>query len=153
MEDVTMFAELVRWNPFDDLFALSRQFDRHIERPGRSQGRIGRSLSAPLAGYPAIDVTTEEHGWHLRVALPGIAPEDVDVTVAGTTLSLRATERTGDQTQARYEHRVAVPEMVDAEKITATCRHGLLDVFLPFKEAVKPRRIEVSTEGTKRLSA
>jgi len=148
-----MFAELVRWNPFDDLLALSRQLDRHFERPGRAQARIGRPLAASFAGYPSVDVSTEEHGWHLRVALPGIAPEDVEVNVAGTTLHLRAVERAGEQTQARYEHSVAVPEMVDVDKITATCRHGVLDVFLPFKETVKPRRIEVSTEPTKRLSA
>jgi HSP20 family protein len=152
MEDVTMFAELVRWNPFDDLLALSRQFDRQFERLTRAQGRTGQA-GASFVGYPAVDVSTEEQGWHLRVALPGISPEDVDVSVAGNTLHLRAVERSGDQTRARYEHTVTVPEMVDFEKIGATCRNGLLDVFLPFKEAVKPRRIEVSTEGMKRLSA
>lgn len=148
-----MFAELVRWNPFDDLLALTRQFDRHVDRLAHIPARPGRPIAASFAGYPSVDVSTEEHGWHLRVALPGIAPEDVEVNVAGTTLQLRAVERSGDQAQARYEHSVAVPEMVDIDKITATCRHGLLDVFLPFKEAVKPRRIEVTTDGAKRLSA
>ncbi len=145
-----MFAELVRWNPFDDLFALTRQIDRHFDRLSRG---TARTIPAAFSGYPTIDVTTDDQGWHLRVALPGIAPEDVDVSVAGNTLYLRAVERDGDQTRARYEHSVTVPEMVDIEKVGATCRHGLLDVFLPFKDAVKPRRIEVQSEGRKQLSA
>jgi len=147
-----MFAELVRWNPFDDLLALSRQLDRHVDRLSRGNAPSAQT-PVSFSGYPSIDVSTEEHGWHLRAALPGIAPEDVDVSVAGNTLQLRAVERHGEQARARYEHTVTVPEMVDIEKISATCRHGLLDVFLPFKDAVKPRRIEVSTEGPKRLSA
>jgi HSP20 family protein len=152
MEDVTMFAELIRWNPFDDLLALSRQLDRRSERLSRAPRGTGQA-PASLIGSPWVDVSTEEHGWHLRVALPGIAPEDVDVSVAANILHLRAVERSGDQVRALYEQSVTVPEMVDIDKIGATCRNGLLDVFLPFKEAVEPRRIEVSTEGAKQLSA
>jgi HSP20 family molecular chaperone IbpA len=48
--------------------------------------------------------------------------------------------------------RKEVAHRVDAEKIAATFRHGLLELTLPLKEAVKPRRIEISTEAPKQLS-
>ena len=147
-----MFAELVRWNPFDELFALTRQLDRHVSQ-NSERTRGGGFYGASMVGPSAVDVLTDEQGWHLRVAVPGIAPEDVEVQVAGKRLQIRAVERDGDTTRARYEQSVAVPEMVDIDRITASCRHGLLDVLLPFKESVKPRRIEVSTETPKRLSA
>jgi HSP20 family molecular chaperone IbpA len=47
---------------------------------------------------------------------------------------------------------VALPDTVDVEKITATFRHGLLELMLPLKEAVKPRRIEIPTEDPKQLA-
>jgi HSP20 family protein len=148
--NVDMFAELVRWNPFDELFALTRQLDRHLHR---ADERFRSGVQAPMAGLSSVDVHTDEQGWHLRVAVPGIAPEDVDVQVAGQNLHIRAVERAGDTTRAQYEQTVTVPEMVDIDRISATCRHGLLDVLLPFKESIKPRRIEVATESPRRLSA
>ena len=47
---------------------------------------------------------------------------------------------------------VTVPDTVDAEKIAATFRHGLLELTLPLKDVVKPRRIEISTEAQQQLS-
>jgi len=52
----------------------------------------------------------------------------------------------------RFEETVALPDTVDVEKITAMFRHGLLELTLPLKEAVKPRRIEISTETPKQLA-
>jgi HSP20 family protein len=147
-----MFAELVRWNPFDELFALTRQLDRHFDR-SEERYRGGGFNGTASSGPGPVDVLTDEQGWHLRVAVPGIPPEDVDVQVAGKRLHIRAVERAGETTRARYEQTVALPDMVDSEKIAATCRHGLLDVLLPFKESVKPRRIEVIADAPKRLSA
>ena len=147
-----MFAELVRWNPFDELFALTRQLDRHFDRTDERHRRAGVSGTSML-GQGTVDVLTDEQGWRLRVAVPGIPPEDVDVQIAGKHLHIRAVERDGETTRARYEQTVALPDMVDSDKIAATCRHGLLDVLLPFKESVKSRRIEVSAETPRRLSA
>lgn len=86
------------------------------------------------------------------MALPGVAPEHLEVNVAGQTLHIRATRGEGDAS-TRYEQMVTVPETVDTDRIAAMFRHGLLEVRLPLKEAVKPRRIEVSTEAPKQLDA
>ena len=60
--------------------------------------------------------------------------------------------REGDAATTRYEQMVTVPDTVDAEKIAATFRHGLLELTLPLKDVVKPRRIEISTEAQQQLS-
>ena len=90
--------------------------------------------------------------WRIGVALPGVAPENVEVNVTGQTVHIRAIEREGDATTTRYEQMVTVPDTVDAEKIAATFRHGLLELTLPLKDVVKSRRIEISTEAQQQLS-
>lgn len=149
-----MFTVLMRRHPFDDLFALNDQFTRAWSaagRPGREATREWGPL--PAQGVPPVDVRTDEDGWRLRVAVPGIAPEDVDVQVAHNRLQIRALERDGEAAEARYERTITVPDAVDLDRIGATCRHGMLEVHLPFKEAIRPRRIAVSSEPARQLSA
>ena len=139
-----MMTDLMRWSPFDELMALGDQLERQLSqgsRPFRAAGRV-----------PSTEVVAREDGWRIGVALPGVAPENVEVNVTGQTVHIRAIEREGDATTTRYEQMVTVPDTVDAEKIAATFRHGLLELTLPFKEAVKPRRIEISTEAPKQLA-
>lgn len=139
-----MMTDLMRWSPFGELMALGDQLERQrsqCSRPFRAAGMI-----------PSTDVVAREDGWQIGVALPGVAPENVEVNVTGQTVHIRAIEREGDAITTRYEQMVMVPDTVDAEKIAATFRHGLLELTLPVKEAVKPRRIEISTEAPKQLA-
>ena len=86
-----------------------------------------------------------------RIALPGVAPENVTVEVAGRMLRVQAVQQDGKGGELRYEQSWALPESVDAAKIRGTFRHGLLDLTLPYAEARKPRRIEIETEDRKAL--
>lgn len=149
-----MFTVLMRRHPFDDLFALNDQLTRAWSAPGGpGRGTSHEWGQVPGQGVPPVDVRTDDDGWRLRVAVPGIAPEDVDVQVAHNRLQIRALERNGDQAAARYERTITVPDAVDLDRIGATCRHGMLEVHLPFKEAIRPRRIAVSSEPARQLPA
>jgi len=134
-----MMTDLMRWNPFDDLRALERQLGQW-SRPSRGAGLM-----------PSVEVVRDENGWRLRVALPGVSPENLEVNVTGQKVHIRANEER-DTVTTRFEETVALPDTVDVEKITAMFRHGLLELTLPLKEAVKPRRIEISTETPKQLA-
>jgi HSP20 family protein len=139
-----MMTDLMRWSPFDDLAALADQLERQLgqwSRPSRGAGIM-----------PSVEVVPDENGWRLRVALPGVSPENLEVNVTGQKVHIRANEREGDTVTMRFEETVALPDTVDVEKITAMFRHGLLELTLPLKEAVKPRRIEISTETPKQLA-
>jgi HSP20 family molecular chaperone IbpA len=73
------------------------------------------------------------------------------VDVTGRTVHVRAIERDGDAEVTRYEEVLTLPAFVDAEKVGATYRHGLLELALPYQDTVKPRRIEIETEERKQL--
>lgn len=135
-----MFTTFNAWSPADELWALNRTIDRMLSR-------ASTSLRAPSGLAPSTDVLSTDDGWRVRIGVPGVAPEHVDVNVADGMLHVRINDVDKDNTVTRYEQRVRVPDLVDAERITATCQHGLLEIALPLKDQAKPRRIQVATSA------
>jgi HSP20 family protein len=131
-----MFDLMLR-NPFEELWALASPFGAPRTR----------ATFAPASSdlMRSTDVVADENGWKVRVALPGVAPEHVAVNVAGQTLHVRAIQEAGD-TSVRYERRLNIPETVDAERVSATYRHGLLEVALPLRESAKPRQVSIVSQ-------
>jgi HSP20 family protein len=137
-----MMAGLLRWNPFDELQRFTKTFDRLADR-WRSESAVE---SPTYASSNTVD------GYRVRIPLPGISPENVTVDVTDRAVHVRAIERDGDTEVTRYEEVLTLPASVDAERVGATYRHGLLEVTLPYQNAVKPRRIEIETKERKQLS-
>ena len=143
---------LNRVSPFDEIFNFQREVDRLFSRfwsdlPTRTSGETRGSLQ----------VSTNEDGWRVDVPLAGIDPQHVNVEVAGNTLSIRAEEPREDNPDVRvtrYEQTLTLPAFLDVDKLAATHRHGMLQLTLPLKESVKPRRIEIGQSGdAKKLTA
>lgn len=137
-----MMAELLRWNPFDELQRVAQTFHRGVERSHSGSAWI----DSPYASISSVD-----DGYRVRIPLPGIAPENVTVDVTGRSIHVRAIEREGNTEVTRYEEVVTLPASVDADTVGATFRHGLLELTLPYQNTVKPRRIEIVTEEPKQL--
>ena len=136
---------LTRWNPVDDVFTFQREVDRLFnqfwsELPTR-----------PTAANssPSFQVNASEDSWRIDIPIPGIDPKDVNLDVAGNTLSIRAEGNSGDREAdvARYEQSFTVPPFLDLDKLSASHRHGMLRLTLPLKESVKPRRIQIETQS------
>ena len=136
---------LTRWNRVDDVFTFQREVDRLFnqfwsELPTR-----------PTAANssPSFQVNASEDSWRIDIPIPGIDPKDVNLDVAGNTLSIRADGNSGDQEVgvARYEQSFTVPPFLDLDKLSASHRHGMLRLTLPLKDSVKPRRIQIETQG------
>jgi HSP20 family protein len=144
-----MFGQ-TRWSPFEDIFNFQREADRLFnqfwnELPARS----GQSVTHPFQVY------TTEDSWRLEIPLPGIDPKDVSIEVAGSSISIRAEQHGGGRDgETRYEQTMTVPQFLDLERITATHRHGMLELTLPLKESVKPRRVHIEgvAESPKQLT-
>jgi len=138
---------LTRWSPFDDIFNFQREVDRVFNQ-------FWRDLpTRTAAGAPGgFQVHTTEEGWRIDVPLPGIDPQHVTLEVAGSTLSIRAETPRGQNESPvlQYEQTMTVPTFLDVEKLTASHRHGMLQLTLPLKESVKPRRIQIETSDTER---
>jgi HSP20 family protein len=133
-----------RWNSFDDIFNFQREMDRAFnqfwnELPTRTNG----------TSSPSFNVTAIDDGWRVDVPMPGIDPKDVSIEVAGQNLTIRnqSAPEGKDQPVARYEQTLVIPQFLDLEKLAASHRHGMLRLTLPFKESVKPRRIQIETEA------
>ncbi|HSK09336.1 MAG TPA: Hsp20/alpha crystallin family protein [Vicinamibacterales bacterium] len=136
-----------RWSPFEELFNVQREVDRLFNRfwsdlPTRAES----------ASPGTFQVKSDEDGWRVEVPMPGIDPRYVTLEVAGNTLNIRA-EVPGDaegkdkRAAMRYEQSLSLPQFLDLDKLTATNRHGMLELKVPLKESVKPRRVEIQSTG------
>lgn len=130
---------LTRWNSVDDFFTFRRQLESVFDQfwnelPDRT-----------AAGHsPSFQVTTTDDGWRIDVPLPGIDPQNVNLDAAGHTVTIRAEQpASSTASAARYEQSFAVPQFLDVEKMSASYRHGMLQLTLPLKDSVKPRRIHI----------
>jgi HSP20 family protein len=140
-----MMADLLRWNPVDELEKFTDTFDRLLNRWRSGVAWHESPANASISGV--------DDGYRVRIPLPGIAPENVTVDVTGRAVRVRAIERDGDTELTRYAEVLTLPASVDADKVRATLRHGLLELTLPYQDAVKPRRIEIETEELNQLAS
>ncbi len=140
---------LTRWNLVDDVFNFQREVDRLFNQfwndlPTRTAA--GQS--------PSFQVNPSDDGWRVDIPLPGVDPKNVNLEVAGTTLTIRAEEPGENGERAlRYEQSFTVPQFLDLEKITASHKHGMLRLTVPLKDSVKPRRIQIEGVGDRKQIA
>jgi HSP20 family protein len=130
---------LERFDPF------LAEFDRLTQRTFGTAGGVGLPMDVIRRGEELV----------VRVDLPGVASDKIDLTVENHILTISAERRAaygeGDNvlTQERFDgvisRRLRVPEWVDTDAVTADYTDGVLTVTLPLAEKAKPRRIEVTT--------
>jgi len=102
--------------------------------------------------YPALNAWTNDNEAVVTAEIPGIDPNNLDISVVGDTLTIRGSreaEKTEDGMQMLRSERpsgpfsrsLQLPFHVDAEKVTADSKNGILTITLPFAESGKPRKI------------
>ena len=135
---------LTRWSPFDDVFNFQREVDRVF-----NQFWSDLPTRTAAGSSPSFQVNTTDDGWRIDIPMPGIDPKDVNLEVAGNTLSIRAETPSddNDKNPTRYEQTFTVPQFLNLEKITASHRHGMLRLTVPLKDSVRPRRIQIEREA------
>ena len=149
------------WRPFETLRKeVDRLFDDFGDdfwrRPFRSLAGLERGWAQKFVAAPAADVVETDKAYEITAELPGIDQKNIEVNVAngGITIKGEKTEETEEKkkdyyvSERRYgsfERYFSLPEGVDADKIEATFKNGVLKVTLPkTAEAQKPaKRIEV----------
>jgi HSP20 family protein len=134
--------------PWTAMGDLQRRMDALFDRFG---GGLG---AAPRAGvYPPVNLHETTDGYVLTAEIPGLRSEDVGVTVEGDRVTLsgeRRIEHPEDASFHRRERRsgafrrtLELPSEVDAEKVQAVYRNGVLVIRVPKPQARQPRRISV----------
>ena len=146
---------LQRWNPFNELANVREMMDRVFE-DGWSQGPRLFYLSNGVRALP-IDMYETSERFAVRAQIPGVRPDDVTVTVEQGTLTLKCHIPTDIETEEAkgynwlhrevaygdYVRTIALPAMVDADKVDASFDNGVLTLHIPKAEAAKPREIKV----------
>lgn len=101
--------------------------------------------SGPVALIPRVDVREETGRYVLRADLPGVAPQDIEITTDQGVLTLKA-QRRGSAEHAdavTYQRRFSLPEEADVEQISARSSHGVLEIAIGKIAKAQPRRITV----------
>jgi HSP20 family protein len=140
-------ALMARWEPFRDIARLqeemNRVFDDRLYRAGESVGWT-----------PPCDIYEDEEGVSLRFELAGVDPKDVDVRFENGVLTVKGERKLEREDTRENYHRIersygtftrsfSLPGSVDAEKIRAESKNGVLTIVLPKKAEAKPRAIQV----------
>lgn len=141
-----------RTNPLGELLSLRQAMDRLFEdsfvRPGSSFGTAEHQL--------ALDIRTSGDALLVEAALPGIKPEDVEISVLGDTLTITAAHRDEQQRdddsysyreirRGSFTRTVTLPGGLKPDAATASFENGMLTLRIPRAEAAKPRQIRIST--------
>ena len=141
---------IARFEPWSFVDLLHRDLDRLVQHRD-----LRGSDESPVADWvPAVDIIEEKSQFVLRADVPGVNPEDIDVSidngvlsVSGERLAVAPDEDTGvqriERATGRFLRRFTLPETADAEAIVAKCSNGILEVTIPKAPEIQARRITV----------
>jgi HSP20 family protein len=148
-----MSDSITRWEPMREMVtlreAIGRLFDDSMIRPA---GWLGSALEGP-----AIDVYQTKDDVIVKAAVPGLRPEDIDISVTGDMLTIKGEfkqEEKVEKEQYIYQERrfgqfcrqMSLPAYVKADKASAEYEQGVLTLKLPKVEEAKPKGIKIKVK-------
>lgn len=148
---------IVRFDPFEDLTRLQREVNRLFEDNARVPARNGAEHAALRSWAPAVDIVEDHNEIQVKVDLPGVKQDDIDIEVTGETLTIKG-ERKFEDTERKdnyvrversyggFQRSFTIGIPVDQDKIRASFNAGVLEVRLPKSELTKPKKIAVTAE-------
>jgi HSP20 family protein len=122
---------------------------------------VTRLLNEPRTGRPwspAVDILESEDALTLKADLPDVNVNDIDIRVENDTLTLTGKRKFEKDDKVKGYHRIersygeftrsfALPPLVEADKVAADYKNGVLTITLPKKEAAKPRQVKVAVQN------
>jgi len=115
------------------------------------------SSSVTADWVPSVDINEFDDKFQIYVDVPGVDPKDVDITLDAGVLTItgerymqaekadeKVVHRRAERGSGRFYRRFILPDIVDADKVKAMNRHGVLEVQIPKQAKAQPRRIEVA---------
>jgi HSP20 family protein len=143
---------LLNWMPFDQLATVRDEMNRLFE------STLGDGIQSPdlFGGWtPAVDLYEDKDHLIVRAELPGMTKDSIDISLHEGILTLsgeRKAEELPEGSEAyrserfygRFQRSFDLPKPVEAERVQASYRDGILTVTLPKTEEAKPRQIQVN---------
>jgi HSP20 family protein len=152
---------ITRWETYRDVVALQNRMNSIFQDFSRSNGDNEQITAAGFV--PPVDIYEDEHKLVLKLEIPGIRQEDLDVRMENNTLSVRGERSFESEGKEENFHRVerrygsfyrgfTVPNTIDPESIQADYDAGILRIELQKRAETKPKQIKVSVGSTKQLN-
>lgn len=141
------------WHPLREAETLRRQFDQLIDEFAQATDLVQTTWT------PAIAIANHEHAFVLKVQLPGVAHEDIDIQVTRDTVAISGERQAPDEKEAgsilRSEFRygtfrrvVNLPEAVKNTEAQAQFEHGILTLTLPKVDDAKTKVVKVTLKSS-----
>jgi HSP20 family protein len=142
-----------RWDPFREMVSLRDAMNSLLQesfvRPTGMQGTSGPT-TLPL------DVKETENEFVVKASLPGLKPDEVQITVQGDTVTIRGETKSEEEKKGQtwhlrerrhgsFQRTVSLGTPFDADKATAKFEHGELILTLPKSEKARPKQIKVGS--------
>ncbi|MBV7331634.1 Hsp20/alpha crystallin family protein [Chloroflexi bacterium TSY] len=143
---------LTRWDPFREMATLRNSLDRFFDEPFFESHRLWPWRLDEFT--PAVDVSEEENAYVVKASVPGVNPDDVEVTISDNVLMIKGESKEEKEVDEKNYHlrerrfgsfsrSLTLPMAVEADKVEATHDNGVLHLRLPKSEEVKPKKIAI----------
>ena len=144
------FGTLMERDPFRDIQTeMNRLFDNFLGRPTATAGGTGSRVWMPV-----VDMYETNDDLVLNFELPGVREKDISLSITGDVLTVKGERPFNQQLDddhyfhaerayGKFERSIRLPMAVQAERVTATYREGMLEVRLPKVEEVRPKEIKI----------
>lgn len=153
-------SELVRWEPFRDMLNMRREMDRLFDN-FFAPFTTSEWEATPNWGL-AVDVSENEDAYIVKASVPGVSPEDIEVTLTDNVLSISGTSQGEVETEGEKYHvrerrfghfsrTLTLPTPPKADAIEAIHTNGVITLTLPKAEETKPKRITIKPMGERKV--
>lgn len=153
-------SELVRWEPFRDMLNMRREMDRLFDNffaPFATS-----EWETPTQWGLAVDVSENDDAYMVKASVPGVNPEDIEVTLTDNVLTISGASKGDIETEGekyhvrerRYGHfsrTLTLPTAPKADAIEAIHTNGVLTLTLPKAEETKPKRITIKPMSERKV--
>jgi len=144
--------DLATWPTFGRLTDLRDEIDRLFETPMAALAQTSQLLSG---WTPALDMFEDKDQLTVRVEIPGMKKEDIEVSLHEDNLSISGERKYEEKKEeaevyraerffGRFQRTVSLPALVQSDKIKAQYKDGILTITLPKAEEAKPKHIDVN---------
>jgi HSP20 family protein len=143
-------SNLIRWDPFERGLSLREAMNQLFDENFMQSWPFAESGVCPLA----LDVRETDGALVVEGSLPGIKPEDVDISISGNVLTIKGDSKQEKEEErgqyhfrerryGAYQRAITLPAEVDTDAADASFKDGVLTLTLPKVEETKAKRIEV----------
>jgi HSP20 family protein len=143
---------IIKWDPWREFQNIQDEMSRVFERA------FGPIKTPKIARWtPAIDMYDKDDSIVIKAELPGIKPNEVELSIVDNSLKIKGERKYGEEVREEnyyrmeqhygsFERVIPLPTEVKVEEVKATYHDGILDIVLPKIETKKPKEIKVKIE-------